>query len=202
MDEKIKKATSKNVTSTKGEAKKTGKGGRPRGTRVPKIDENERKENLPLEEKTVNAEDSNAISSMVMFPDDFACLMSSCGLAAVDWKMHLASKTWAEQETDEEKKKEYAQNAEFFMDTAIREECSAISYLREITGEEELTVRGARILKKIDDALSPIVIELIRKYCGKKISNLLYDTADKDMMQYIIDSILSSNDDDEELDED
>ena len=196
------KETTSTLTSTKGEAKKTGKGGRPRGTRVPKIDENERKENLPLEEKMVNAEDANAISTMVMFPDDFSCLISSCGLAAVDWKMYLASKTWAEQESDEEKKKEYEKNAEFFMDTAIREECSAINYLREITGEEELTVRGARILKKIDDAISPIVIELIRKYCGKKINNLLYDAADKDMLQYIIESILSSNDDDEELDED
>ena len=202
MEEKIKKATPKIETSTKGEAKKTGKGGRPRGTRVSKIDENERKENLPLEEKMVNAEDANAISTMVMFPDDFSCLISSCGLAAVDWKMYLASKTWAEQESDEEKKKEYEKNAEFFMDTAIREECSAINYLREITGEEELTVRGARILKKIDDAISPIVIELIRKYCGKKINNLMYDAADKDMLQYIIESILSSNDDDEELDED
>ena len=198
MEEKIKKATPKTETSTQEETKNTGKCGRPRRTSVSKIDENERKEKLPLEETAAKAEETNAVSDMIMFSDDFSCLISSCGFAAANWKMYLASKTWAEQENDEEKKKKYAKNAETFMDSAIKEECCSINYLRDITGETELTVRGARILKKIDNALNPIIIELIRRYCGKKLNKLLRDAADKDMLNCIIDSILNSDEEDED----
>lgn len=139
--------------------------------------------------------DASIKAEMLMFSDSYSNLITYWGLATSNWKMYQALKVWAGQVSKLEEKKELEQHARFYCDNATKALYLAVESVLEITNEETVSSKSARIIRRLYGLLNDPTSMLIKKYCNKKIYELINEAENLDMLTFVFKNIVCEKED-------
>lgn len=139
--------------------------------------------------------DASIKAEMMMFSDSYSDLITYWGLATSNWKMYQALKVWAGQVSNLEEKKELEQHAKFYFDNATQALRFSVESILEITNEETVSSKSARIIRRLYGLLNDPTSMLIKKYCNKKIYELINEAENLDMLAFFFKNIVCEKED-------